>query len=165
MAWPPPVQPINLTDATAQQTVHPQIHNGNGQAINDIVARIQANEADAALRRGFNAFNAAEVGIPVTPTVANVVTYTLQPGVDKPGTYALIFIGQTWTVQDYDVRLTVNSTLVASSRISSPAMYSTIGIQSIWSLVAGDVVRVQMAAITGAGGLRAGSNLNGIRIY
>jgi hypothetical protein len=42
MAWPPPVQAINRTDATPQQTTHAADHNAHGLAINDIVAQINA---------------------------------------------------------------------------------------------------------------------------
>ncbi len=42
MAWPPPVLPINITDATAQQATHPDLHNKTSQAVNDIVERLQA---------------------------------------------------------------------------------------------------------------------------
>jgi len=40
MAWPPPTLPINFTDATPQQTAHPDAHNKTNQAINDIVAHV-----------------------------------------------------------------------------------------------------------------------------
>jgi hypothetical protein len=38
MAWPPPVLPINRTDATNQQTLHAGDHNAANQALNDIRA-------------------------------------------------------------------------------------------------------------------------------
>lgn len=40
MAWPPPVLPINRTDATPQQTTHAADHNAANQAINDIVTKV-----------------------------------------------------------------------------------------------------------------------------
>lgn len=42
MAWPPPVLPINRSDALDQQTNHPADHNAVNQAVNDIVARLTA---------------------------------------------------------------------------------------------------------------------------
>lgn len=40
MAWPPPVLPINRTNATPQQDTHAADHNAANQAINDLVARV-----------------------------------------------------------------------------------------------------------------------------
>lgn len=40
--WPPPVLPINRTDATYQQGVHPGDHNAANLAINDIVPQVQS---------------------------------------------------------------------------------------------------------------------------
>lgn len=40
MAWPPPVLPINRTDATVQQATHPADHNAVNLAVNDTVARV-----------------------------------------------------------------------------------------------------------------------------
>lgn len=57
MAWPPPALPINITDATPQQTTHPDLHNKTGQAVNDTVAKVGA--MDAALG---NPWRAAEYG-------------------------------------------------------------------------------------------------------
>lgn len=36
MAFPPPTQTTNVTDATEQSVLHPQLHNANGAAINDL---------------------------------------------------------------------------------------------------------------------------------
>jgi hypothetical protein len=40
MPFPPPVLPINRTNATAQQDTHPADHNAAALAINDTVARV-----------------------------------------------------------------------------------------------------------------------------
>ena len=40
MAWPPPVQATNRTNATPQLDTHVADHNGNAQAINDIVSEM-----------------------------------------------------------------------------------------------------------------------------
>lgn len=40
MAWPPPVLPVDRTDALLQQANHPADHNAANQAINDIVAKV-----------------------------------------------------------------------------------------------------------------------------
>ena len=45
MAWPPGVLPINRTNATLQQDIHPVDHNAANQAINDIVAQVGAEAA------------------------------------------------------------------------------------------------------------------------
>lgn len=42
MAWPPPVLPINRTDALAQQANHPGDHNTTNQAVNDIVTVVRS---------------------------------------------------------------------------------------------------------------------------
>jgi hypothetical protein len=42
MAWPPPLMPINRTDATPQQVDHPADHNTIAQAFNDLVPIIAA---------------------------------------------------------------------------------------------------------------------------
>jgi hypothetical protein len=42
MPFPPPVLPINRTDATPQQTTHPADHNAISAAINDTVAWLQS---------------------------------------------------------------------------------------------------------------------------
>jgi hypothetical protein len=42
MAWPPPVLPINRTNATPQLDTHAQDHNALAQAINDTAARLGA---------------------------------------------------------------------------------------------------------------------------
>ena len=41
MAWPPPVLPVNRTDATPQTANHIADHNQANQAINDIVPQVQ----------------------------------------------------------------------------------------------------------------------------
>ena len=45
MAYPPPVQATNRTNATPQLDTHAADHNSNGLAINDIVAHVQAQDA------------------------------------------------------------------------------------------------------------------------
>lgn len=40
MAWPPPVLPVNRTDATPQQGTHPADHNAANLAINDLVTKV-----------------------------------------------------------------------------------------------------------------------------
>jgi hypothetical protein len=45
MAWPPPALPINITDATEQETIHSDLHNKTGQAVNDLVAHVQAQDS------------------------------------------------------------------------------------------------------------------------
>ena len=45
MAWPPPALRIDITDATAQQTVHADLHNKTSQAVNDTVAAVLALQA------------------------------------------------------------------------------------------------------------------------
>jgi len=40
MAWPPPVLPVNRTNATPQLDTHAADHNAHALAINDIVARL-----------------------------------------------------------------------------------------------------------------------------
>lgn len=42
MAWPPPVLPINRTNADAQQDTHPADHNAANLAINDLTAKVNA---------------------------------------------------------------------------------------------------------------------------
>lgn len=44
MAWPPPVLPVNRSNATPQLDTHPADHNALAQAINDIVLRLQAQD-------------------------------------------------------------------------------------------------------------------------
>lgn len=46
MAWPPPVLPINFTNATPQQDTHPAAHVATNQAVNDTVAKLAAVSAD-----------------------------------------------------------------------------------------------------------------------
>ena len=43
MAWPPPVLPVNRTDATPQQATHPADHNAANLAINDIVTKLSGD--------------------------------------------------------------------------------------------------------------------------
>jgi hypothetical protein len=45
MSYPPPVLPINKTNASPQQDAHPAEHNAIGQAINDVVAVLGADPA------------------------------------------------------------------------------------------------------------------------
>jgi hypothetical protein len=45
MAWPPPTQPTNFTDATAQATTHAAAHNAANLAINDMAAHVVANDS------------------------------------------------------------------------------------------------------------------------
>jgi hypothetical protein len=55
MAWPPAPLPINYTDATPQQALHPSIHNATSQAVNDTVAQLGAvggQVTDLATRAG-----------------------------------------------------------------------------------------------------------------
>ena len=40
MSWPPPILPVNRTNATPQLDTHAADHNAANQAINDIVARV-----------------------------------------------------------------------------------------------------------------------------
>lgn len=164
MAFPPPVLPTNRVNATPQPDTHPLDHNQANQAINDITNRIIADETDANLWRGFIAYTTAEVGIPQNPTFGIPLTFGFTSSY-KPGWYNFVFAGQVWTVQDFIVRLTVNAALIGESRISSFGNYSPIVIATGASLAVGDVVRIQMAALTGAGGLRAGANLVGNRAY
>ena len=42
MAWPPPVLPVNRTNATVQTDNHIYDHNTANQAINDLVTQVQA---------------------------------------------------------------------------------------------------------------------------
>ena len=46
MAWPPPTLPINRSDATPQQTTHPADHNAVNLAVNDLVAKVTALDAE-----------------------------------------------------------------------------------------------------------------------
>jgi hypothetical protein len=45
MAWPPPLLPTNLSNATAQQDTHPAVHNAANLAINDLVAETRRTKA------------------------------------------------------------------------------------------------------------------------
>jgi hypothetical protein len=45
MAWPPPLLPTNLSNATAQQDTHPAVHNAANLAINDLVAEARRTKA------------------------------------------------------------------------------------------------------------------------
>jgi hypothetical protein len=40
MAWPPGPLPTNITNATPQQTTHPDLHDQTSQAVNDIVSTV-----------------------------------------------------------------------------------------------------------------------------
>ena len=46
MAWPPPVLPINRTNATPQLDNHVADHNAANLAINDIVAHLTALDSN-----------------------------------------------------------------------------------------------------------------------
>jgi hypothetical protein len=46
MAWPPPVLPINRTNATPQLDTHAADHNAVNLAVNDLVARVQTIDAE-----------------------------------------------------------------------------------------------------------------------
>ena len=45
MAWPPPTLPINRQNLTPQQATHPADHNAANLAINDLVAKINGDNA------------------------------------------------------------------------------------------------------------------------
>lgn len=67
MAWPPPVQAINRTDATPQGPgTHANDHNAHALAINDIVSYIQALPIGSRVESGF---------------VSKVDTLTPSPGI------------------------------------------------------------------------------------
>jgi hypothetical protein len=51
MAWPPPVLPINRTNATPSQDTHPQDHNAVNLAVNDLVVKV--GEADNRIRSSY----------------------------------------------------------------------------------------------------------------
>jgi hypothetical protein len=77
MAFPPPVLPINRTDATAQQTTHANDHNAISQAVNDTVADV--------VRRPGRMLALVERTTPAGPTgPANIsdlaITFTLATG-------------------------------------------------------------------------------------
>jgi hypothetical protein len=164
MAWPPAALPTNRTNATPQQDTHPADHNAIGQAINDTVARIQANETAAAVWRGFNAYTVAEITIAQNPSFTNALSFGFTNAY-KPGRYNLVFTGQVWTNQDYLVRVTVNSTAVSENRIQSFGNYTSFAVATAVSLATNDVIWLQMSALSGSGGLRSGANLIGNFAY
>jgi hypothetical protein len=58
MAWPPPVLPINRTDATPQQTTHAADHNTLSTAVNDLVTVVK-KLAPGFVGVGYNASDVA----------------------------------------------------------------------------------------------------------
>jgi hypothetical protein len=62
MAWPPPVLPINRTDALYQQGNHPADHNAANVAINDVVARLTGSGAGQLGRLGQLVLGAPVIG-------------------------------------------------------------------------------------------------------
>jgi hypothetical protein len=160
MAWPPPVLPINRTNAVPQQDTHPADHNAVNLAVNDLVTRVQGNEIDAGKSRGFNISTQAELNISQYPSATTVLSFGFSTTYRR-GIYNLWFTGQTWTNQDYEVRIVVNSALISSTRITSVANYSPLVAMTAAGLETNAVVVVQMWALSGGGGLRVGANLSG----
>lgn len=85
MPWPPPVLPVNRTDALAQQANHPTDHNTTNQAVNDIVAQINARVAAATVMSGGatgpilanSTYTPFTLTVPAAP-VARIVLVTFQ---------------------------------------------------------------------------------------
>ena len=67
MAWPPPVLPVNRSNATPQQDNHPGDHNAVNLAVNDLVAHMLA-EVDN--NRGFASWTPRSGTNPSSPSQA-----------------------------------------------------------------------------------------------
>src|SRR5881628_3132263 len=102
MPWPPPVLPINRTNAEPQQDTHPNDHNALAVAMNDTTDMLRLNP-------GFFAFSPTEGAIAVAPAETQVVAYTMA-ATDRPGSYMITWMGQTWTDQTFYIDIWVNST-------------------------------------------------------
>lgn len=59
MPFPPPVLPINITDATEQQTLHSDLHNKTSAAVNDTVTKVTSVAADVANLQSANVIRPA----------------------------------------------------------------------------------------------------------
>lgn len=72
MAWPPPVLPINRTDATPQQTTHANDHNAISLAINDTVDRLYGRKLTG-LELQSGVLLSGLVGMPALGTIDTVI--------------------------------------------------------------------------------------------
>jgi hypothetical protein len=90
MAWPPPAQPINRTNATPQLNTHAADHNALGLAVNDIVAHIQAN--DASITSAFTQLRTQSFDFKSTA---------------GPGSATYFAGGATWTSSGMNVQFTM----------------------------------------------------------
>jgi hypothetical protein len=165
MAFPPPVLPINRTDATPQQTTHANDHNAANQAINDITAKVTA--IDAAVTAGApgyvgNAFVAAEqTGIAAAWIYLNSLRVDYA---DVPGhQFLILYFGQgrkgaTDTNADSGVRVmwagqagTFN--IGQSIETMNQGTYNTFNVVALRAGGAAAPCNVQVQASTAAGWL------------
>jgi hypothetical protein len=69
MAWPPPVLPINRTNALPMQDTHPQDHNAVNLAVNDTVAFLQRRVGFIGALSGFSMPPSVDTFLSWTQTV------------------------------------------------------------------------------------------------
>jgi len=162
MAWPPPVLPINRTNATPQLDTHAADHNALAAAVNDITTKVSA--IDAAVAPGYigNAYVAAEqTGIAAAWIYLNSlrVDYTDAPGHQ----FLILYVGQgrkgaTDTNADSGVRVmwagqagTFN--IGQSIETMNQGTYNTFNVVALRAGGAAAPCNVQVQASTAAGWL------------
>lgn len=109
MAWPPPVLPINRSNATAQQDTHPQDHNAANQAVNDTVTKVQGMDN---LLTGTGTGGMGQLGRVVYGSYPGG---TIAPGTEAEVAYMTLPAG-LWLVC-YTVMLTSAAPLVAGVKM------------------------------------------------
>jgi hypothetical protein len=128
---------------------------------NNVVNELQQHEDALILKTGFYAFNAAEGPIQISPAETIVCSYTLTAA-DAPGDYLISFIGQTWTTQNFNLRIYAGATIVGEWLCAQNSEWDTLGGQcAVTNISAGTVISVRMQCATLSGGLRAGCNMHG----
>lgn len=87
MAWPPPVLPINRTNADPQQDTHPNDHNALALGLNDTVAKLASildpwrpGETVQATMPPFGLTGGVQ-DIPLQNVIGNLATYIVYNGV------------------------------------------------------------------------------------
>ena len=135
MPFPPPLLPIDRTNATPQQDVHPADHNAVNLAVNDISAHIQKHASNS--NRAYFSADIANVG-----TGAWVIYDTLGLAVSN-AVQVTVVVNVEWGFSGGEAQVACSLNAAAGGGVSNrgakcdPAVWATSPLTYSWNVPAG----------------------------